>query len=263
MKSFIAALFFTLSFSAFAESPIIIIGASFANGNTPIDDNLNGPLGGYSVGLGSYVSLGDALIRDRRLSGHVVNEAQAGATTFTRSSCNPACLTNAIWQGYDVQFTKALMRVTNPVTGDINAQFVLISFSNDCLHSDAFGVPMAQTAPCELAQMEEHADRMVALGQQIVAAGLTPIFLKSPRYDAFDMNKFKTVSGLAWVQSQADYEQMAQIRYDRISALVPQAVQLDVWKDYIPVEADGLHPNAKSVKKAAGVIARYVKKHGR
>ena len=75
--------------SGSAEQPILVIGASFANGSTPFNDNLEAPLGGIAVGFGSYLSLGDALIRNSTVSGFVINEAQAGATTFDRESCLP------------------------------------------------------------------------------------------------------------------------------------------------------------------------------
>lgn len=262
MKRLISSLFaIAFSSSVMAEAPVLVIGASFANGDTPINDNLEGPLGGISVGFGTYQSLGDALIRNPQLSGYVINEAQAGATTFTRTACNPVCNENIQWQGYDVQLTKALKRVSFPPAGIMTAKYVVVSISNDCLHSDAFGIDMAQTQPCNEQQMNEHADRMVALGKQAVDAGLTPIFLKSPDYSAYDMVKFQAVAGLSWVQDQANYEQMAQIRTARIAAEVPQAVQLDVWQDFTPLEADGIHPNAESVKKAAQTIATYIKQN--
>ena len=59
------------------DSPILVIGASFAEGKLPLDDMMQGPFGGSSVGFGSYMDLGDALSRQGRF---VVNEAQAGAT---------------------------------------------------------------------------------------------------------------------------------------------------------------------------------------
>jgi len=144
-----------VSTTAVAEEPILVIGASFANGAMPFNDNLDAPLGGISIGLGSYLSLGNALVRESSLSGHVINEAQAGATTFDRQTCNPDCTPDVIWQGYDKQFTKALARVTlrDPGTGDItvlNSKYVVITLSNDCLHSDAFGIPQKKLSSVRL-----------------------------------------------------------------------------------------------------------------
>lgn len=259
MKKLVVTFFsIILSFSVMAESPILVIGASFANGNTPLNDNLDGPVGGISVGLGAYLSLGDALVRNPKLSGHVINEAQAGASTFSRVSCNPVCGNSAIWQSYDIQLTKALKRVSAP--GLLNAQYVVISLANDCLHSDAFGIDMSLTSPCTVTQMNEHADRMVALGQRAVAEGLTPIFLKYPDYDSFDMPLVQTLFGFNWVQSKANYEQMTDIREARIEAEVAGAVQLEVWKNFTHV-GDGLHPDAKTARKAANRIARFIRRN--
>jgi ribose-phosphate pyrophosphokinase len=44
-------------------------------------------LGGISVGFGSYLSLGQALTREKKLVGFVVNEGQAGGATFARPFC--------------------------------------------------------------------------------------------------------------------------------------------------------------------------------
>lgn len=246
-----------------AEAPILIIGASFANGNTPIDDNLNAPLGGISVGFGSYLSLGNALVRNPKLSGNVINEAQAGATTFTRIACNPVCVPGVEWQSYDIQLTKALKRVSFPPLGILNAKYVFISFSNDCLHSDAFGVDMTTTSQCSVNEMELHADTMVALGQRAVAEGLIPVFLKVPNYDDFDLVKFQAAAGLLWVQDKANYEQLTDIRRQRITNEVPEAVLLEIWKRYRPLDDDGLHPDTKTVKRAAKVIARFIKRNDR
>ena len=64
------------------DKPLILIGASYANGNTPLQQDLQGPLFGISVGAGDYVDLGMALTR---FGAKVRNEGQAGATTFSRS----------------------------------------------------------------------------------------------------------------------------------------------------------------------------------
>lgn len=91
-------------------TPLLVIGSSFVNGTTPIDNNFNSPLGGLAVGAGSYLALGDALVR--KTHGLVVNEAEVGAGTFDRVSCGLfECQANAKWAGFDTQFKKALLRV--------------------------------------------------------------------------------------------------------------------------------------------------------
>ena len=68
--------------------PLLVIGASYGEGKTPFNNGL-APLGGISVGFGSYLSVGQALTRAPQLPGYVINEAQGGATTFARSYCAP------------------------------------------------------------------------------------------------------------------------------------------------------------------------------
>lgn len=60
------------------ELPLLVIGASWAEGKTPFNNGI-APLGGTSVGFGSYLSLGQALTRENKLPGYVINEAEAGA----------------------------------------------------------------------------------------------------------------------------------------------------------------------------------------
>ena len=101
--------------------PVLIVGASFANGKAPFDGDLSSPLLGLSVGTGQYISLGDALIRNRTHSGYVVNEAQASATTFARESCRTAlyaggCST-AETDSYQTQVLRASSRVYSLASG--------------------------------------------------------------------------------------------------------------------------------------------------
>ena len=249
--------------AAQAEKPLIVVGASYANATTPFNDNLQAPLGGISIGFGDYLSLGDALVRDRRLSGHVVNEAQAGATSFDRIACNPVCDSSIMWQGYDKQLTKALARVTTrDLNGDvisINADYVIVTFTNDCLHSDAFGIPQDEAVPCDTAAINEKVDNLVALGQRVVDLGLTPIFPIPPQYNQLDLPFFRSTFGLNWAADEANYNELLQIRFDRIRSEVPEAVQLKIWNKFAHV-GDGIHPDRKSVVKAAKEIAKYIKR---
>lgn len=50
------------------DKAILLIGSSYANGTTRIDDNQFGSLFGLAVGSGAYLSLGDALVREKRLN---------------------------------------------------------------------------------------------------------------------------------------------------------------------------------------------------
>ena len=94
------------------DAPILVIGASYAEGKLPLDDMMQGPFGGSSVGFGSYMDLGDALSRQGKF---VVNEAQAGATATDRTMCLAAICLPVGWLGYEGQLTEALARVATPI----------------------------------------------------------------------------------------------------------------------------------------------------
>ncbi|MFT4924436.1 MAG: hypothetical protein ACI8WB_000514 [Phenylobacterium sp.] len=250
--------------SAMAEAPILMVGASYGSAVTPFNDALQAPQGGTSVSSGSYLSLGNALIRNKSLSGHVINEAQAGATTFDRLFCRAECVEGVVWHGNETQFTKALARVAfaDPVTGETryNADYLVVVTGNDCLHSGAMGIPHSETSPCTLDQVHEHVDRLISLGQMALDKGITPIFLDLPAYNDLDLPHFGSVFGLQWVIDEPTYNAMISVSYDRINAELPDAVQLKVWKKF-NVLADGIHPDDKSTKRAAKRIARYIRSH--
>ena len=240
-----------------SQLPLLIVGASYAEGKTPFNNGI-APLGGVSVGLGSYLSLGQALTKAPQLPGYVINEAQAGATTFARSACAPGASTcgPAGWDSYATQLQKALARVGVPPNfTTYNAKYVLVITPNDCLHADAFGIPQSSSQPCSLAQLNQVADRLIAVGNQARAAGLTPIFDMMPRYNQLDLNLFRSLYGLAWVISEADYNTLRHLTSTRIRAEVPGSLVLDIWKDFANI-GDGLHPTPETTRKAAHVIAK-------
>lgn len=240
------------------NKPLLLIGASYADGRLPFNDALVAPLFGISVGFGSYLSLGDALIKDPRLPGYVINEAQAGATTFDRAGCNPGPGCNAgQWQGYDKQLIKAKARVTIPGTQIVLAKYVVITMGNDCLHSDAFGVPQNQTSPCTLSEMNAVVDRLLAIGQQALDAGLIPIFDMYPAYNDLNLPLAQQMFGLLWIADSASYNSLRDLQRSRIPAELPGAVMLDIWADFHHM-GDGLHPDDKTARKAAAVIAQYI-----
>jgi hypothetical protein len=247
-----------------SQLPLLVIGASYSEGKTPFDNGV-APLGGVSVGFGSYSSLGQALTRDKLLPGFVINEAQAGATTFARPACAPGADTcgPAGWDSYETQLQKALSRVALPPTFTwYNAKYVVITTPNDCLHADAFGIPQSQSQPCSVEQMNQLVDRLIAVGNQALSHGLTPVYDMYPSYDRLDLTLFKNLFGLAWVISQNDYDTLRTITRNRLAAELPDAIVLDIWKDFVHI-GDGIHPNNETARKAAHLIAtELVKRDG-
>lgn len=244
------------------ELPLLVIGASYSNASTPFNGSL-APLGGVSVGFGSYLSLGNALIKDSRLSGFVINEGQAGATTFARTWCSPGSLSCGPmgWDSYQTMLDKALARVALPPNfNQYNAKYVVITTPNDCLHSDAFGLPQSQTTPCTVAQLDQVADRLIAVGQSVIALGLIPIFDIPAKYQDLDLNLFKTLFGLSWVIDENSYNRLRNNIKTKLAAALPQAKVLDIWKKFTHI-GDGIHPNPETAKKAARIIAQEIKQN--
>ncbi|NRF70007.1 SGNH/GDSL hydrolase family protein [Aquincola sp. S2] len=246
-----------------SDLPLLLIGGSYSEGKTPFNNGI-APLGGISVGFGSYISLGTALIRDERLPGYVINEGQAGATTFPRPYCPPGSPTcgPASWDGFQTQFDRALARVALPPTfTTYNARYVVITAPNDCLHADAFGVPQALSQPCTPAQINGVADRLIAVGQSALARGLTPIYDVHPRYEDLDLPLFRSMFGLAWVIGETDYRALRDLVRMRLRAELAGALVLDIWKDFRH-GGDGVHPDAATVRKAARTIAQEIHRRG-
>jgi len=240
-----------------SERPLLVIGASYSEGKTPFNNGL-APLGGISVGFGSYVSLGHALTRDERLPGHLINEAQAGGGTFARPYCAPGASTcgPAAWDSYQTQLEKALARVALPPSfNTYNAKYVVVTLANDCLHADAFGIPQHLAQPCTPAQMNAVVDRLVALGNFALSKGITPIFDMYPSYRDLDLPLFRTLFGLAWAIGEADYNTLRDLHRTRLKAELPQAVVLDMWKDF-KHSGDGIHPDDATTRRAARAIAQ-------
>ena len=246
---------------AAAQLPLIVIGASYAEGTTPFNNGV-APLGGIAVSFGSYRSLGAALARQPSMPGHVINEAQAGASTFARLACGPTQCGPAGWDSYETQLTRALTRVTNPFTvpATVNAKYVVVTMANDCLHSDAAGLPQLQTAPCSYQQLDEVAARLVQVGQRALSAGLTPIFDVYPPYDRLDMLLFRQLFGLTWVIRPEAYNHLRNRSFEALSAL-PGAVVLDIWQGF-KHRGDGLHPTDETSDQAAQRIAEKVQALG-
>ena len=239
------------------SSALLVIGSSYSEGKTPFNNGV-APLGGLSVGFGSYLSLGHALTREKKLNGFLINEAQAGATTFARPACPPGAATcgPAGWDSLQTQLERALARVALPPTfAQYNAKYVVITAVNDCLHSDAFGIPQGMTTPCTPQQLNQVVDRLIALGSLALAKGVTPIYDVYPRYQDLDFNLFQSLFGFSWVINEHDYGLLRSLAKTRIPAELPGAVVLDMWKDFVHL-GDGIHPNPATAENAARLIAK-------
>lgn len=249
------------------DTPLLIIGASYDNGATPIHDDLSGPLFGFAVNSGSYLSIGAALQRSPLLNGFVINEAQAGATTFSRVACaETAVCGTAGWQGFDVQLQKILMRVAAPdpqTPGNVlfNADYVLIGLPNDCLHSSAFGVPDDESSRCDATELNDVVDRIKNVALQVSFLGMTPVIETYPEYNRINLPLTQAVFGFQWVIDEAGFTELRELHRSRLQAEVPGAIVVDdLWEGFMDV-GDGLHPDKKTAEKAARKIALALNKH--
>jgi len=242
------------------DSPILLVGASFVEGKLPLDDAMQGPFGGSSVGFGSYMDLGDALSRQGKF---VVNEAQAGATATDRQMCLDAFCLPVGWLGYSGQLTKALARVAIPDPADPtqllghNAQYVYFGLVNDCMHSGAAGVPQLESSPCDEQQIEAFLDDVLDAAAEATAAGLVPVFPQYPDYGDIDLSIQAAATGLTWYASEEEWNLLAQVWHERIAQDLPDAIIVDAWAN-MGTLPDGLHPTPQSSKKAAKRIIEAI-----
>lgn len=245
------------------DSPILVIGASYAEGKLPLNDALQGPFGGSSVGFGSYMDFGDALSRQGKF---VVNEAQAGATATDRQMCLAAVCLPVGWLGYANQLSKALARVAIPDPADptqvlaYNAEYVYFGLVNDCMHSGAAGVPQLESEPCDEAEIEDFLDEVLDAAADATAAGLIPIFPEYPDYGDIDLSIQAAATGLTWYANEEQWNLLSQMWHERIAEALPDAIIVNAWAN-MQTLPDGLHPTPRSAKRAAKRVIKAIVAH--
>lgn len=245
------------------DSPILVIGASYAQGKLPLNDDMQGPFGGSSVGFGSYMDFGDALSHQGKF---VVNEAQAGATATDRQMCLATICLPVGWLGYANQLSKALARVAIPDPADptqvlaYNAQYVYFGLVNDCMHSGAAGVPQLESEPCDEAEVEDFLNEVLDAAADATAAGLTPIFPKYPDYGDIDLSIQAAATGLTWYANEEQWNLLSQMWHERIAEELPDAIIVDAWAN-LQTLPDGLHPTPRSANRAARRVVKAIAIH--
>jgi len=245
---------------------IIIIGSSYANGTTRLDDNHLGSLFGLAVASGGYLSLGDALVREKTLNGLVINEANVGSTTFGRYSCSLyECLPYGQLHGYQDQFDSALKRtaIYDPsIPGGVagfNAKYLIIDIANDCLHSDAFGIPQVYTEHCTIDDMYHSAHAIIDIALHAESLGMTVIIPLLPQYESLDLELVKLQLGLSWIVNKPHYDSISENYAENLKTALVNAKIVDLWGKF-QHRGDGIHPNRKTVTNAARRIAEMINK---
>lgn len=264
---FFPTLVFAFTTRDVANMPLLVIGSSYENGSTVVDYDFIAALGGAAVGAGSYLSLGDALIRDTTLGRFVINEASVGSTTFDRVSCfELTCLPGGKMLGYTNQFKKALLRVAlrdpqNPASIiGYNAKYVVIGMPNDCLHSDAFGIPQANTIPCTQVEINQSADRIIDVAKYALSLGITPVIPTYPQYKDLSLSLVQQNLGFSWIVNETQYNELRYTFRERFLSELPEALVVDIWKTF-KHRGDGIHPDLTTVKRAARKIKEIIRRH--
>lgn len=251
------------------DMPVLFIGSSYEKGTTAIDAESIGALGGAAVGAGSYLSLGDALIKDTLpgIGGLTINEAAVGSTTFDRVSCFAlTCLSGGKMLGYFNQYQRTLLRVAlrdplNPVSiVGYNAKYLFIGVPNDCIHSDAFGIPQARTTPCTSVEINASVDKVIEVAKDALSRGITPIIPIHPEYVKLNLSLVQRGLGLVWVANDYQYNEMRTIYKNRVTAELPKALVVNLWADLVH-RGDGIHPNLTTIKRAARKLKLIIKQH--
>lgn len=251
-------------------SPLLVVGASFENGKTPCILGETNVLGCISINFGEYLSIGNALARSKKNNGRIFVEAIAGATTFDRPGFlgpfGPQAGVGWEQYGYQKQLDRALAATTNPITGTVNAKFVVVGMANDCLHSHAMSVQPADATPCAVVDLDAVVSRYIAVGQQALAAGVTPVFtgyppLRTPgSIIGIDLSVSQQAYDLVFVIDDANYTALANLYNQRIAAELPDAILVNAWESIVTI-GDGLHPDQASVERATRVIMDAIEEY--
>lgn len=241
--------FLSLSLACTAEpitkKPVLLIGASLAKGHAQFKDGLNNVIP-FATGSGSYANLEQALVHENHL---VTNMAIGGSTVFGYTT-GIFGYTDLV-EGYQTQINRALMMTTLydefGAPAGINADFAVIPFGNEHQHGL---VHPGQVGQSTVAQLNAGIDIHVAIGNQLVASGITPIFITYPAWGEMDFSAFEIAFG-TWTIDQTTYELLADLYETRIAAEVvdengtPSAKLVGCYDGYANI-GDGLHPDIQS-----------------
>lgn len=263
MKTLIFCCSIFLSVCAMAtqlsQKPVIgVIGASYENAESPFNDELSGPLAGFTIGQGEgYIDLSSMFERKRAL---ILNEAQAGASTVTTVGCTLTECGSAFWDGFDVQLNRVIARGFNPFTLAQSVDYVVIGLSNRCLHSDSIGQPWTQTSGCSQEQLDSVVSQYVALAQTAIDQNITPVISQWPEYNRLDLLTTKALFGFTWVITEQDYNYLRDNLNSALSSMEAVLYINNTWKNFELWSTDqgdvidGIHPSPKTIRRAASRI---------
>jgi len=228
------------------KKPILLVGASLTKQHAEFRDGVN-TVFPFSVNAGSYVSLEGALWRKDFI---VMNMGIGGSAVFDYDTDLFGYADTV--SGFQTQLDRALLMVTTP-GGEINADYGVIVWGNEHLHG------LITPNPSTIDDINATTDTYIALGQQLLDAGVTPIFSKYPAWGVMDISGFLAF-GAPWVIDQTTWELLATTYETRIAAELPDALIVGMWDNYTNL-GDGVHPDEESAMTAAIAIERAIDDH--
>jgi len=119
-------------------------------------------------------------------------------------------------------------------------------------------VPEVENSPCTVDDINSYIDNMIDLGQKALNVGITPIFIGYPHSSEVDLSL--SSGGFFWFIDNDTWDFMGELYKARITSELPEAAFLDVW-DGFEHRGDGVHQTDKTSRKAAKVIAKFIKKN--
>lgn len=224
----------------FSTKPVVgLIGASYSTCQAPE----SWPLLGVGLAGCSYEGLDVKLLKSIWLRGMTVQSAAlSGSFSYSVEFFGTP--------GYQEQLVKLVKRAKWR-DGIFRMKHLVIDLTNDCLH----------TFPCT---EESYEAETLAIYQSIIGQakyiGLKVYVTAMPPYSALNLDLAAKEYTLANVIGEHDYN-MYKRMHKRILGSIEGVIYLDPYKDITTF--DGLHPDDKSMRRAANIIAKAIFKESK
>lgn len=220
--------------------PIVgVIGASYVTSHPPVGS----PVNGVALAGGSFEGLYKKLLRNNLLEAWDFS-VETTALAGTRSYDIPG----TSYIGYLTQYNELANRTSWFFDDVSRLQYLVISISNDCLHSVACGAA-GQNALIE--NVKEVVTAANSDGVHVIINGY-------PSWDSLNLDLTSQYFGLTNIISADEYAQLKQLHKQELSGL-DGVTYIEPWEDIETI--DGLHPQDDDVRSAAKMISHAIIKN--
>ena len=226
------------------QKPILMTGASLTKPHAQFREGANNAIP-FGTNSGSYVSLEGAMWR----KGHIVVNMGIGGSTVENYDTAIFGYADTI-EGLNSQIERAKVVVFNELTQEYNADYAIVVWGNEHMHS------LVQGNPSSIADINAAIDIYVAMGNHLLSLGITPIFTKYPDFGVMDLSGFLNF-GATWVIDEPTWDTLQNLYETRLVAEVPGCIMVNAWKNYTNL-GDGVHPDEKSMMRAARKITNAI-----